>query len=57
MKADDAIYKMLVQVLKNQLSFFALQAARAHVTSEVWNDKFITYVTETEELLDQVMEK
>ena len=57
MTADEAIFKMLVQVLQNQLSFFALQAARAQVTSEVWNDKFIKYVTETEELLEKVMEE
>ena len=55
MTADEAIFKMLVQVLKNQR--LALWAARNEAVVQQWTDRFNHCVTETEELLEQVMEK
>ena len=52
MTADEAIFKMLVQVLKNQR--LVLWAAK---TDACWDDECVKHTIETAELLEQVMEK
>ncbi len=54
MTADEAIYKMLIRVLKNQR--LALWAARQEATKKEWKDEFTHYVAETDKLLIKVME-
>ena len=52
MTADEAIFKMLVQVLKNQAIIL-----RAAPIGHVWLQDFAHHVKETEKLLAKVMEK
>ena len=55
MTADEAIFKMLVQVLKNQRAM--LWEAHRKSNNIEWQGEFACYATETEALLEQVMEK
>ncbi len=55
MTADEAIFKMLVQVLKNQRAI--LWAAHRESNKIEWQGEFACYAKETEELLEEVMEK
>ncbi len=52
MTADEAIFKMLVQVLRNQRLVFWMAK-----TDTCWDDECVNYAIETDELLEQVMEK
>lgn len=55
MRSDEAIYKMLVQVLENQR--LALWAAYRDCSDKVRKNEFALNATDTEELLRKVMEK
>ena len=55
MTTDEAIFKMLVQVLKNQR--LSLRIARAKMFDGKWRDEVACDAAETEDLLEQVMEK
>ena len=55
MTADEAIFKMLVQVLKNQRS--ALWAAWVRETNDNVSDTLCNRIIETTKLMDKVMEK
>ena len=55
MTAEEAIFKMLVQVLQNQR--VALRAAQSEAIPQEWKDTFTRYVSETDELLMKVQQK
>ncbi len=55
MTADEAIFKMLVQVLKNQRLVF--WAAWVRETNGNVSDKLCDRIVETTKLMDKVMEK
>lgn len=53
MTPEEAIYKMLIQALKNQR--IGLWAAQREAGNKVWKDDLAYYATETENLLEKVM--